>query len=219
MENTDLKIIQFDGIAIPNPGVRGIGVIFIDNGAVVDEISKKIEGLGTNNEAEYMAVIEGLQHAFNLGWKDFCIQGDSQLVINQLKGLWAVKADNLKRLNILAKEIIKKFDNIKLEWIKREMNSKADEMASKALGYIEDPYHDKVTIKPTDKTNDTDFLCPKCKRECKFEWQTFKNETRHIRQSCPVCGFVKYAPKVQSFIEIIKRKRSILIRISTILLN
>lgn len=53
----------------------------------------------------------------------------------------------MKGLNIIASEIIKKFDSVKLEWIEREKNSKADELASKTLGYIEDPYHYKIIRK------------------------------------------------------------------------
>jgi ribonuclease HI len=97
----------------------------IDNDVVVNEISKELEGIGTNNEAEYFALIERLQHAINLGWKDVCIQGDSRLVIDQVAGSWSINADNLKKLNAEAKELIKRFTSVKLEWIERERNSKS----------------------------------------------------------------------------------------------
>lgn len=130
-----MKIIQFDGGAVPNPGAHAIGVIIIENGIVIKEISRKLNGIGTNNEAEYSAPIEGLKEAINLGWIDIVVQGDSQLVVNQVAGSWKVNKDNLKPLNAEAKALLSKFQSAKVEWIKREMNSRADAAASRALEY------------------------------------------------------------------------------------
>ena len=77
-----MKLIQFDGAAIPNPGKRGIGAVLLDNGQVLHEISEMLEGTGTNNEAEYNALIQGLKKAQALGWTDINVQGDSKLVVN-----------------------------------------------------------------------------------------------------------------------------------------
>lgn len=130
-----MKVIQFDGGAVPNPGTRAIGVILIENGIVLKEISRKLDGIGTNNEAEYSAFIEGLKQAINLGWTDILVQGDSKLVVNQVAGSWKVNKDNLKPLNAEAKTLLSKFQSVKVEWIPREMNSRADAAASRALGY------------------------------------------------------------------------------------
>ncbi len=129
-----MNVIQFDGGAVPNPGARAIGVIIIENSIVIKEISRKLKGIGTNNEAEYSAFIEGLKEAINLGWKDIVVQGDSQLVVNQVAGSWKVNKDNLKPLNAEAKKLLSQFQSAKVEWIPREMNSRADAAASKALG-------------------------------------------------------------------------------------
>jgi ribonuclease HI len=129
-----MKIIQFDGGAVPNPGAHAIGVILIENGVVIKEISRKLDGIGTNNEAEYSAFIEGLKQAINLGWTDIVVQGDSKLVVNQVAGSWKVNKDNLKPLNAEAKLLLSKFQSAKVEWIPREKNSRADAAASRALG-------------------------------------------------------------------------------------
>jgi len=44
------------------------------------------EGLGyqTNNAAEYRALILGLKQAINKGFRNISVQGDSNLVINQV---------------------------------------------------------------------------------------------------------------------------------------
>lgn len=67
----------------------------------------------SNNFAEYMAVIIGLQEIKkqNLvaeGVK-LSIFGDSSLVINQLSGTYACRAENIKRLYKQAKQIITEF--------------------------------------------------------------------------------------------------------------
>lgn len=77
-----MKIIQFDGGAVLNPGTRGIGIILLEDNHVLKEISRKLDGIGTNNEAEYSALIEGLKQALALGWKEILVQGDSKLVVN-----------------------------------------------------------------------------------------------------------------------------------------
>ncbi|WP_321419423.1 ribonuclease HI family protein [uncultured Methanomethylovorans sp.] len=126
-----MKIIQFDGGAVPNPGTRGIGVILPEDNHVLREISCKLDGIGTNNEAEYSALIGGLKQALALGWTDILVQGDSKLVVNQVAGSWKVNKDNLRSLN----------EEAKVEWIPREKNARADEAASKALGFDEISLH------------------------------------------------------------------------------
>lgn len=83
----------------------------------------------------YSAFIEGLKEAIDLGWRDIVVQGDSKLVVNQVAGSWKVNKDNLKPLNAEAKKLLSQFRSAKVEWIPREMNSRADAAASRALGY------------------------------------------------------------------------------------
>ncbi len=45
-----------------------------------------------------------------------------------------------------------------------------------------------------------DITCPRCKRDCIFQWQDFKNGTRHIEQRCLHHGHVKYAPKAEPYL-------------------
>jgi len=193
-----MKVIQFDGGAVPNPGTRGIGAILLEDNHVLKEISRKLDGIGTNNEAEYSALIEGLKQALALGWTEILVQGDSKLVVNQVAGSWKVNKDNLKPLNAEAKTLLSKFQSVKVEWIPREKNARADAAASKALGFDEDPFHDNL------HKRDIGIYCPKCKKECTFEWIVFKNGERNIRQSCPVHGYLRAAPMVPAYIERVK---------------
>lgn len=42
--------------------------------------------------------------------------------------------------------------------------------------------------------------CPRCGKDCRFKWQQFKNDSKHIRQECPIHGFIRYAPQTEQFI-------------------
>lgn len=192
-----MKIIQFDGGAIPNPGAMGIGVVLMDDNRIIKELSKKLDGIGTNNEAEYSALIEGLKQAIEFEWKNICIQGDSKLVINQVKGMWKINKPDLVVLNNTVQKLLNNFNSIEIKWIKREQNSRADAAASMALGLEEDPYHQMIK---KDKT-DPGSSCPRCGKECKFELQTFKNGDQHLKQKCPTHGFIRYAPKLPEYLE------------------
>jgi len=88
-------------------------VMFEDGSNIVVTLKAKL----TNNEAEYNAVITALQVAR----KGDVIYTDSELVVKQLKGEYAVKADNLKQLHDAAKKL-QQLKGVSVEWIKREEN-------------------------------------------------------------------------------------------------
>jgi len=53
-------------------------------------ISEKT-GVTTNNQAEYLALIEGMKKTISLGAKEVVIRADSELLVNQLLGQYWVK--------------------------------------------------------------------------------------------------------------------------------
>ena len=127
-------LLKFDGCCNPNPGEMGLGaVVWDDKNKRIIEISEKA-GFGTNNQAEYNAILKGLEELSRLFQGDLLIQGDSQLVIFQLRGEWKVKKDELKPLFKKVKELEKQFSRIEYEWIQREDNCEADLSSAKAVG-------------------------------------------------------------------------------------
>ena len=78
----------------------------------------------TNNEAEYMILLEVLAYIDRMERKgkefDWNIFMDSMLVVRQSKGEWRVKANNLKNLNKSAREFLTSHPNVSLEWVGRE---------------------------------------------------------------------------------------------------
>jgi len=58
----------------------------------------------TNNEAEYEALLQGLELAKSLGVDSIVVQGDSQLVIGQVNGTCEVKEEQMKRYLVKVKK-------------------------------------------------------------------------------------------------------------------
>jgi ribonuclease HI len=107
-------------------------------GAVVQtegerKVLSKPFGLGTNNKAEYHGLILALRHALAMGAETITVHGDSQLVLRQLAGEYAVKAPGLKPLHEEARSLLGKFRQAKLEWVRREQNAEADQASRDAL--------------------------------------------------------------------------------------
>ncbi len=126
--------MRFDGCCQPNPGDIGIGVVVFDGGDnKIFEISEKA-GFGTNNQAEYKAIIRGLEELLRSYSGKVHIQGDSKLVINQLRGEWKVKKRELKSLFERVKDLEAEFEKVNYEWIRRNDNKEADMLSAKALG-------------------------------------------------------------------------------------
>jgi ribonuclease HI len=141
----DFKL-QFDGCSKSNPGIAGAGaVIYKFN----EEISSKIKFVGnneTNNVAEYTGLIIGLKEAINLNIKSIRVEGDSMLVIKQMKGEYKVKSANLIYLYNEAKLLEKEFQCISFNHIYRENNKRADELSNIAISkdYLDEKmYYDK----------------------------------------------------------------------------
>jgi ribonuclease HI len=122
-----------DGASRGNPGPAGAGAVIISpEGHIVAKVGKFL-GDNTNNFAEYMGLILGLKRAKAMGIKDLEILSDSQLLIEQLNGNYAVKAENLKPLNEEARALLKAFPGATLRHVPREENEAADEMSNRAI--------------------------------------------------------------------------------------
>ncbi len=125
-------VLFFDGACRGNPGPMAIGLILMENGRKIKEVSE-CAGRGTNNIAEWKALIEGLKLAKAHGCRELEVRGDSQLIIKQISGEFRVKSDNLVPLFAEAKELCKSFEELRFKWVRREENSYTDALSNKAL--------------------------------------------------------------------------------------
>ena len=121
-----------DGASRSNPGDASIGISILLEGKEVHTISKKI-GIATNNEAEYRALIDGLNYCVDNSIKEIEVFLDSNLVVEQVNKNFKVKAGNLKVLNSQVENMIKEFEYIEFKHVYREENKRADQLANMAL--------------------------------------------------------------------------------------
>lgn len=82
----------------------------------------------TNNEAEWCGLLAGLYKARDIGAKKVTAFGDSQLVIRQASGQYAVRAEHLMEFHQALTELVKEFDKVSFRWIPREKNTLADKL-------------------------------------------------------------------------------------------
>jgi ribonuclease HI len=125
--------VWFDGACSGNPGPMGGGaVVHVEGGR--PQVLSMAFGVGTNNQAEYRALILGLRHALAAGVEDVVVHGDSQLILRQLEGKYRVKNAELKPLHEEAAKLLRQFKAVKLAWVPRAENEMADEASKKAIG-------------------------------------------------------------------------------------
>ena len=125
-------ILYFDGSAKPTGCGAGVSVVDKDTHTEVSSVSFPIVPLQTNNYAEYTALVKGLEKAQKMSIKSLTVRGDSLLVINQMKGVYKVKSENLRPLHEQAVSLSKTFVHITWEHVYRDQNKRADELANQA---------------------------------------------------------------------------------------
>lgn len=124
--------VYIDGAARGNPGPAGVGIVIKKGSSTLAEISDFI-GKATNNIAEYIAFIRGLEEALVLGAKKAECFSDSELLVKQINGEYKVKNEGLAPLYHHAKSLIKKFKTFSLSHTMREENKHADNLANQGI--------------------------------------------------------------------------------------
>lgn len=129
-------LLKFDGACRGNPSnILGMGAVIYDTANEIRYTSyRKYDTVdGTNNVAEYLALIDGLRLARQNNIKRLIVQGDSQLIINQINGLYKVNSPRLIQYYNVVKSMSHTFETIEFHHIRREYNKDADKLANKAL--------------------------------------------------------------------------------------
>lgn len=122
-----------DGASRNNPGPAGGGAVVLDEaGSRVKEGCEFFGRSVTNNEAEYRALILGLDLVPE-DCRKLVIRMDSELVVKQLRGEYRVRSENLRPLYEKASSRLGSWDNVKLEAVPREDNREADDLANQAI--------------------------------------------------------------------------------------
>ncbi|MGC8646505.1 MAG: ribonuclease HI [Thermoplasmata archaeon] len=132
-----VAIVHFDGLNEPiNPGGVACWGYVIEYGSTVIR-NHGVFGAGmlghktTNNMAEYTGLIKSLEYLLALGFKgNLKVFGDSQIVINQMNGVYSVNSELLLPLYEKASLLVGQFFRVSFTWVPREQNAEADEQTN-----------------------------------------------------------------------------------------
>lgn len=124
--------LHTDGGARGNPGPAAIGFVLAEVGSL-PILYKEYIGTGTNNQAEYRALLAGVTRAKEEGIQDLTCYLDSELVVKQVRGEYRVKNADLQELLAEIKQILPSFSSVTFEHIPRAKNAQADKLVNEAL--------------------------------------------------------------------------------------
>ena len=99
------------------------------------EFSFPIEASATNNQAEYQAILKGIQLLREINADAVEIFGDSMLVVNQLIGEYECKDDILRVYHEECLRLLKEFRKATIEHVPKFYNGDANRLAQHASGY------------------------------------------------------------------------------------
>ncbi len=125
-----ILVAYVDGGSHGNPGPSGIGVVIEGAEGDTVRIAKWI-GRQDNNVAEYVALLEALQHAVAVKAKALQVYSDSEIVVKQMTGLYACRSPRLYSLNWTCRKLARSLD-FSIAHIDREHNVAANELANHA---------------------------------------------------------------------------------------
>jgi len=133
---TDNKILVFtDGGARGNPGPAAAAFVVFKSNEILFK-SARFLGKTTNNLAEYAAVSDALKWLLSRQFNDQKIffQIDSELIVNQLTGVYRVKNSSLKKYYQEIKSLTALFkEGVFYNHIPRKENSLADKLVNEIL--------------------------------------------------------------------------------------
>jgi ribonuclease HI len=124
-------IAYVDGGSHGNPGPSGIGVVIEAPDRETVRIAKWI-GHQDNNVAEYVALLEALQHAVSVNAKTLHVYSDSEVVVKQMTGEYNCRSPRLHSLNWTCRKLARHID-FSIAHVPRERNREANALAHHAV--------------------------------------------------------------------------------------
>jgi ribonuclease HI len=120
--------IYFDGGCKPNPGQMETAVVA--RGIIYHQPDC---GHGTNNDAEWLALIHAVEVALTIGARDVVMLGDSALVVGQAGGVAKCRSPELRQHLERFQTFAGNFEHIIIRQIGRHQNLAGIALAKKRL--------------------------------------------------------------------------------------
>ncbi|WP_028046567.1 bifunctional RNase H/acid phosphatase [Cellulomonas sp. URHE0023] len=127
-------VVEADGGSRGNPGPAGYGALVRDaeTGNVLAERADYL-GIVSNNVAEYSGLVAGLRAAVEIDpAAEIEVRMDSRLVIEQMRGVWQIKHEDMRRLAAEARSVVDP-SGVTWTWVPRAENGAADRLANLAM--------------------------------------------------------------------------------------
>ena len=118
-----------------NPGNAAYGIFLFKNLELLDFKGKYI-GIKTNNQAEFIALRDGLELALKHNIDNIHCFADSELLVRQINGVYKIKNAELQNIINDIKTISSKFSVTEFTHIPREKNKFADKMVNIILDTV-----------------------------------------------------------------------------------
>lgn len=129
-----IRLVAYtDGGSRGNPGPSAAGYVLMSTDNVIIAEGGAFLGITTNNVAEYQAVYLALEKAQQLAARQVDFRLDSQLVVNQMNGIYKVKHSELLPIHNRIRELASHFDKVTFVHVRREYNRLADGVVNKVL--------------------------------------------------------------------------------------
>ncbi|KAL2237494.1 UNVERIFIED_CONTAM: Transposon Tf2-12 polyprotein [Sesamum indicum] len=110
----------------------GAGIVLESPEGDKFEYAIKLEYPSSNNEAEYEALLAGGELALAAGARKIVIYSDSQLVVNQIQGLFETRDEKMAKYSQKAKNLLEKFEEASVIQVSRTENAVVDQLAKLA---------------------------------------------------------------------------------------
>jgi ribonuclease HI len=126
--------LYFDG-SVCSKG-QGAGCVVVSPSGVYIDLSIRLEFAFTKKQVEYESLLHGLEFLRDLGARDVDVFGDSNLIMQQIRGDSQCLDGVLNSFRDKCLYIIKLFDTFIIKHIPREENSRVNRLAQQASGYV-----------------------------------------------------------------------------------
>jgi ribonuclease HI len=126
--------LYFDGCSKGNPGPGGAGAVLYKDDQEIWSDSVFVGKRVTNNHSEYTGLLIGINYVVNhTQIKSLLVNGDSQLVIKQMRGEYKVNSANLLEMHNTVKALANNLDKIEYHHVYRKDNKRADALSNEGL--------------------------------------------------------------------------------------
>ena len=129
--NMSNLVAYVDGGSLGNSGPAGIGIVIDGSSDGTIKINKSI-GHHDNNVAEYVALLEALQFAVELGARTLHVFSDSEVMVKQMTGEYSCRSSRLYSLHWTCRKLARSLD-FSISHIPREDNVEANRLANSAV--------------------------------------------------------------------------------------